>query len=307
MTAVALEVAERTPRRRTRLGALAAVEARRTLRSPWVWAGALATLAALSTAGDADYQSGSYALVTASGSALALGVFVHAVQAGGRDRAGGMEAVAPAAVMDGDERAAARLLGLWPAAVLGVVAALALAAGERVEGGFWVGDGLWRTDARRHSPLELTQWPALVLLAAAAGVAAGRAARRRGLVSTLGAVVAAGFGFISWAWQWVPARYVTLVQTQPIEVDLGPGYAVSDTPDGWLLAGPTQYDASWRRLVVHEAMAGWHSAYLVGLAVLLAGLAVRGRAGRRLVVAGALLAVLGVAAQVLVAPSSPAV
>lgn len=307
MTAVAVEGVGRAKARRSRLGALAALEARRTLRSPWVWAGAAGTLAVLSTAGDADFQAGSYSLVTASATALALGVFVHAVQAGGRDRAGGAEPVAPAAVMDGDERAAARVLGLWPALLLGLVAAVALAAGERVEGGFWVGEGLWRTDTRLHSALELTQWPALVLLAAAAGVAAGRASRRRGLVSTLGAVAAAGFGFTSWAWQWAPARYVTLVQTHPIELDLGPGYAVGGTPDGWLLAGPTDYDATWRRLVVHEAMAGWHSAYLVGVAVVLTGLAVRGRLGRRLVVAGALLAVVGVAAQVLVAPSSPGI
>jgi hypothetical protein len=291
--------------RRERTLALAAVEARRTLRSPWLWAGAAGTLALLALIDDPGYQSGSYTLATSAFSALALGAFVHAVHAGGRDRAGLDEPVAPAAVMDGDERAAGRLLGLWPVAAVGLLAALALGIGERIEGGYWVGEGLWRTDAQVHSVLELSQAPALVLFAAAAGLAAGRAARRRGLVSVLGAVAAAAFGFISWAWQWVPARYVTLVQTQPIEIDLAPGYAVGDTPDGWLLAAPNEFDATWRRVVVHEAMAGWHSAYLVGLAVLLAGLAVRGRLGARLVGAGGLVAVAGVVAQLVVAPASP--
>jgi|GEM_PF-2875401 hypothetical protein len=290
-----------------RLRALAAVEARRTARSTWLWTGAAGTLAMLSLLGDADYQSGSYTLATAGFTALALGVFVHAVHSGGRDRAGVDEAVAPAAVMDGDERATARLLGLWPGAAIGLLAALVLGVGERIEGGYWVGESLWRTDAQVHSVLELSQIPALVAFAAAAGLAAGRASRRRGLVSVLGAVAAAALGFTSWAWQWVPARYVTLVQTQPIELDLGPGFALSDTPDGWLLAGPNEFESSWRRVVVHEAMAGWHSVYLIGLAVLLAGLAVRGRAGARLALAGVLVAVTGVVAQVLVAPASPAV
>src|SRR5690606_4712613 len=138
----------------------------------------------------------------------------------------------PAAVMDGDERATARLLGLWPAAALSIVAAVALGVGERIEGGYWLGEGVWRTDTRVHGALELTQGPALVLFAGAAGLAAGRISRRRGLVSVLGAVAAAAFGFTSWAWQWVPARYVTLVQTQPIELDLGAGYDLSGAPDG---------------------------------------------------------------------------
>ena len=309
MTALTLPVegAGRTDERRRRLRALAAVEARRTARSPWLWAGVAGTFAMLSFVGDADYQSGSYTLVTAGATALALGVFVHAVHCGGRDRAGVDEPVAPAAVMDGDERATARLLGLWPGVAVGLLAALVLGVGERIEGGYWVGESLWRTDSQVHSVLELSQIPALVVFAAAAGLAAGRASSRRGLVSVLGAVAAAAFGFTSWAWQWVPARYVTLVQTQPIELDLGPGYPLSDTPDGWLLAGPNEFERSWRRVVVHEAMAGWHSVYLVGLAVLLAGLAVRGRAGARLVLAGLLVACAGVVAQVLVAPGSPVV
>lgn len=305
MTALALTRGASTSARRSRLGALAAVEARRTIRSPWVWTGLAGTGLALTSVGEADYQAGSYSLAAAAVTALALGVFVHAVHLGGRDRVGLSEPMAPASVMDGDERATARLLGLWPALALGTVAALALAVGERIEGGYWVGEGLWRTDSRVHSLLELTQGPALVLLAATGGLAAGRAFRRRGLMSVLGAVAAVAFGFTSWAWQSVPARYVTLVQTQPIELDLGPGYAVSDAPRGWLLAAPNEFEATWRRVVVHEAMAGWHSAYLVGVALLLAGLAVRGRLRPRLVVIGTMVAVVGVVAQVLVAPDTP--
>ncbi|MFP5254595.1 MAG: hypothetical protein ACLGI8_01970 [Acidimicrobiia bacterium] len=305
MTALTLTSGRVGSPRTRRLRALTAVEARRTLRSPWLWCGAAGSAAMTLTAGSVDYQSETYVNATMAVTALALGGFVHAVQVGGRDHSTSLDPFAPAAVMDADERATARLLGLWPLLLVGVLAAVVLGVGERIEGGFWLGEGARRTDSRVHSAFELSQLPAVVLVAAMAGMAAGRAARRRGLVAVLGAVAAAALGFVWWAWQWVPARYVTLMQAQPLEIDLEQGLTASDTPADWWVAAPNEFDLSWRRVLVHEAMAGWHSAYLVGVSIILAGLAVRGRIGVRLVAVGLGIAVAGVAAQMLVAPGSP--
>lgn len=290
---------------RAATAALARLEAARTARSPWLWGGLVLTAWAALATGGADFQSGRYALATSAWSALALGVFLHAVEAGGRDRTRG--ALAPAAPVADRQRTVARLLGLWPALAVAVAAVVAAAVAERVEGGYWMGDGASRVDDAVHGPLELLQPIALVVLAGAVGVAAGRVTARRGLVSGLGAMAAVALGFLSWAWQWSPARYVTAVQVQPVEVDLPAGFDVAAAPDGWLLAAPDRYEGAWRRVIVSEAMAGWHSAYLLGLAMLAAGVAVRGRPGWALALAGVGVAAVGVVAQVLVAPGALAV
>lgn len=291
--------------RRAATAALVRLEAARTARSPWLWGGLALTAWAALLSGDADFQSGRYALATSAWSGLALGAFLHAVEAGGRDRARGP--LAPAAPLADRERALARLLGLWPALVVTVAAVAVAAVVERLEGGFWMGDGATRIDDAVHGPLELLQPLALVALAGAVGVAAGRTCAWRGLASGIGAVAAVAFGFLSWAWQWSPARYVAPVQLQPVEVDLPATVDVAAVPDGWLLAAPDRYEGGWRRVIVSEAMAGWHSAYLLGLAMLAAGVAVRGRPGWALALAGVGVAAVGVVAQVLVAPGALAV
>lgn len=115
------------------------------------------------------------------------------------------------------------------------------------------------------------------------------------------------FGMVTWAWEAPPVRYVTPVQTQPIEQTIGgPGANPATFPDHWLLSAPDEYDAEWDRVIVHQPMAAWHDVYLVGLALAAAGFAIRGRGGRRALVAGVLVATLGVAAQAVVAPPSSA-
>jgi hypothetical protein len=100
-------------------------------------------------------------------------------------------------------------------------------------------------------------------------------------------------------------RYVTPIQTQPIEVPIGPASLDPLTlPAGWLLSSPGQYEPDWARVIVHVPMAAWHDVYLIGLALLGAGFAIRRRRGRWLVAAGALAVLVGIVAQALVAPAA---
>ena len=57
-------------------------------------------------------------------------------------------------------------------------------------------------------------------------------------------------------------------------------------------------------MIVHVPMAAWHDVYLIGLALVGAGFAVRRRRGRWLVAAGALTVLVGIVAQALVAPGA---
>lgn len=289
---------------RRRVLALAAAEARLAVRAPWIWIGVVLSAVAARSTLDADFSAGAYQGVMASITGVAIGIFVTAVQAGGRDRVLTSGAVGEGAVVDADERALARLLGQWPTIAIGGLYVAGLRAYEGSEGGFWLGDWPRRTDDATHSAVELLQGPALFVLAAAAGIAVSRATARRAVVSSIGVVVLATLGLLAWAWQWTPAVYVTAIQTQPVEITLGgAGFDATSVPSGWLLSAPDAYDASWDRVLVHLPMAGWHAVYLLGLAALAAGAAVRQRAGRLLAGVGLAAALLGVVAQVLTAPA----
>ena len=103
--------------------ALVAIEARRSLKAPWLWLGiALSTCFSLSAIGP-SFAGGGYHGLIASFAGVAAGLFVLGVNAGGRDHTTG-GAVAPEAAVDGDERALGRLLGLWPALAVAVLFAV---------------------------------------------------------------------------------------------------------------------------------------------------------------------------------------
>ena len=286
---------------------VAALEARRNLRDVGLWAGLLGgVLLARTTAN--DWQGAVYGTFPMLFVPLMIAIFVAGVRSGGRDRHPSLPPLAEEAPLGPAPRAAGRLLGLLPLVAIGAGAVVLVAIGIRLEGGHWVGDAPGRTDEAVHTLPEVIQPMVLMAVAAAVGVAVGRTVRRTGPAMTLGVVLWFLMGVGTWAWQWVPARYVTLVQTQPIEQRVGPADADPHLfPDEWLLSAPDQYDQDWDRILVHQAMAAWHDVYLVGIAAAAAGIAVRGRNGRRLVAAGAVIAVLGVTAQAVVAPPGEAV
>lgn len=286
--------------------AVARLEAARQLRAVPIWLGLALSAYLAWISRDVDWQSGTYTQLSIVTTPLAAALFVAGVRGGGRDRHSDLPPLAEEAAVGTDERVRARLLGMVPVVGIGVTALGVAALAIRIEGGHWVGDWPGRTDTAVHSLPEVIQPMLVLVLAAALGVAAGRTFRRRSPVAVIGVVVLLATGAISWAWQGVPARYVTLVQLQPIEVQVG-GVGADPTsfPDEWLLSAPDEYDADWDRVIVHQPMAAWHDVYLGGLVLAAVAVALRGVGGRRLLVVGLTIAVLGVGAQAAVAPEAP--
>jgi len=277
---------------------LGRLEARRALRSVPFWVGLAATgLYFFQVTGGGNWQSETYQIAgsVAFGPACA-GIFVAAVLAGSRDHAAELP-LAEEAALDADRRAVAHLLGVLTHVAVLVLVVAALAIVTRIEGGFWIGDGASRIDDAVHSPAELLQPILAGAFAGALGVAIGRATRLRFAAAVTGGLVWLLGSLVYWAWQGVPLRYVTVLQVQPIEVDLPTGTAPSDMP-GMQLSSPDQYQDAWRWVVVDQAMVAWHDVYLFALVLVAGGLAVRGRAGRVVGAIGALVAVGAVVLQI---------
>ena len=168
-----------------------------------------------------------------------------------------------------------------------------------------MGDRPGRTDHAFHSLPEVLQPVLVVAVGAAAGVALGRATRHRTLASLVGGLGLAVMGSVAWAFQARPVAYMTLLQVQPFSQRIDPlGFNPQRIPDGWLVTAPDAFEPHWRHVIIDQAVAAWHDAYLVGLILLATGLAVRGRRGRAVAVAGLVLAVAAALVQALVAPAA---
>lgn len=296
--------------RRDAIADLARTEARRALLGLPFWLGLAITIWFGAETTGLDWQGATYAAFPTAFGALAAGIFVAGVLAGGRDHRGDNRLpLAEEAALDGTARTVARILSLVPLVLIGAVLVVAVAVGIRIEGGHWVGDHPGRTDIAVHSPAEVLQPILLLAIAAIAGVAAGRTFRRRSPVIVVGLLVWFLLIGAYWIWQGVPMVYAVPIQVQPIEVAIaGDATDPATFPGDWLLNDPGDGDGGengngeWRRVLVHQPLAIGHDIYLVGLGALAAGVALRGRSGRRLVVAGVLVAGLGLATQVLVMP-----
>jgi hypothetical protein len=300
MTNVA--VVTRPPRERRARIALVAVEARRSLTAPWLWLGMAATSWFAFNTTATTYAGGGYHGLMASFSGVAAGLFLLAVNAGGRDHTIGGP-VAPEAAVGADDRALGRLVGLWPAVGVAVLFAGAVFAVQRLEGGMRIADWPAGGNQALYSIVEMLQPPILFVVAATAGVALGRASAHRAIVSVAGALVIVATGVAYWAWQWRPAVWFTLIQTQPIEVRLGSDFSPQLAPSTWMLSAPDQYEPTWGRVIVHHWMAGWHLVYLVGLASVFAGLAIRGRRGRVAVITGTAVVVVALIGAIVATPA----
>lgn len=290
--------------RRRPIAALAALEARRNVRSVWLWVGIAVSALMGRQVGTTDWQAGTYQGLQAACTAVAFGILVIGLGAGGRDHYGERPPLAEEAAIGPDARATARLLGLWPAWAVGSLWAVIVFVAVRIEGGLWVGDEPGRTDSAVYTLPEMLQPLLLFAFAGAAGVAIGRACRYRVPVA-IGALAFSVFGLIAWAFQSPPMRYVTPIQTQPFQQHIGPASLDPLTlPPDWLLSAPAQFETDWARVIVHQPTAAGHDVYLLGLTVLCAGLAVRATLGRRLIALGIVCAIGGIVAQVALAPSA---
>ena len=92
-----------------------------------------------------------------------------------------------------------------------------------------------------------------------------------------------------------------LVTPPPLRVDLPDVHSISETPAGWHVVYPDQYNAEYARDLVHTPTVLYHNLFLLGL-LMVVGASV-GRSHRRTVRRGGIaLAVAGVIAQLAVSP-----
>jgi hypothetical protein len=178
--------------------------------------------------------------------------------------------------MDGDARALARLASLIvPVSMAGLLMAI-IGVASRIEGGFRVGEGRFRTDSAMHSVFELAQPALTVAVIGAAAVAIGRAVRRSGPAIVVGLVVLFFTGGVYWLWNDRVVYTTALMQVQPLGFD--------------------------NREQVHTPTAVLHDLYLLGLAVVFCGLSLRQSPRGRLLAGGAAVAAAAVVAQLVVSP-----
>lgn len=284
--------------------ALARAEAGRILRSPLLYLGlvlsAVFSWAVVRPGGNRDEWSGdeyAAAPVMLVPLLIATAILVSAAFHRERDPVG---TEAPASTT---ARTGGILLGAFPVLVL--VGLLSLGLALYVDGvdGFDLGDEPGRTMGARFTILELLQHLSLAVLAIASGAAAGRRLASR---ATAALVLFAGWFpamFVYWLFQLPAIVPFSIVQVQPVNVRVAPADTDPLTlPAEWLLSAPNEFQDHWGRYFVSNALAGWHDLWLLGLSCLFLSLVFTSRWRRRLLVVGAVLAVIGIAAQYAVLP-----
>lgn len=259
--------------------ALAGVEAWRNLRSPLLLVVLAFTALSVMNMNTADWSGGTYSTLPLYFVPLAGGTFFLGLRSAGRDHRSDLPPLGEDCALDETVRTAGRLLGLAVFPAIAAAGVLVIEVASRIEGGYWIGDAPRRTDTALHTPFELLQPIALVALAGAAGVAAGRRFRHRTPIAVLGGVMTFLFWGAYWAFQWPPMFVMSLVQTQPIARWAGPTSAAAYSfPDHWLVSYD-DYEKVWSRQYVDQPLIGGHVLYLVGLTVLCVGSALRVRGG----------------------------
>ena len=278
---------------------LAWIEGVRVLCHPAPWIGLVLSVGWATSAFDQTWASARYEGLLTSVSPLLLGVSLASVSAFGREHV----PVADDAPMSAPARSAARLLGGVALVGLVTVVVAAVSIWLRVRGGLELGDEPGRTAHAYYTLPELLQSALLACFAVALGAAVVHVVRQRLAASIALFLFWFLVGGTYWMFNGSVARWLAVVQTQPVFVEAGPRSAdPTSFPAGWLLSGPGDFQDFWARLVVSPAMAAWHDVYLVALAMLAVAVAVPGRTRRWLLVAGGLLAVYAVLMQRMVAP-----
>lgn len=281
------------------LRTLMKVETSRLLRHPALPLGLVGTALFGRTALDGEWAGAAYTGMPAAIGPMLLGISVASGAAFARDR----DPLAEDAPLGPGRRAVARLLAGAP--VVAVVAVL-VAVGAvwlRAHGGLDLGNEPGRTLHAHFTLPELLQPIVLAAFAVAFGAAATTVIRHR-LAATV-AMFVAWFAVSGayWLFNGPAATAFSVIQVQPLTVPVGPPSTDPlSFPSSWLLSAPGAYQDYWGRVVVSPAMAAWHDVYLVGLTLLAAAVATRGRTRRSLAVAGLVVAVVGAAAQKMVQP-----
>ncbi len=305
MTALDSLTPQRQLARTTSIRALARLEARRYVRRLALWIGLAGTVAFTlrSGANVGDSWSGqTYEnAVPLSFLPLIIGTFIAALQIGGTDRSANPAGPAEGTPLGAEQRNLARLAGLVVPIALSILVIIGIAIASRVEGGFWIGEAPRRTDSALHSFVELMQPPLLVAVAGASGVALGRTRRRLAPAMIVGSVFWFLAGGFYWVWNIAGLHSVALAQVQPMRIDLPSTTDPLLLPADWFVSRPNEYDG-WQRIWVHLPTVVWHNVYLLGLALVCSGMAIREARGARLALGGLGVTVVGVVAQLLVSP-----
>jgi len=299
MTIATVALPRVTAEPRAAVRRLAWIEGLRVLRHPAPWIGLLLSVGWAINVFDQTWASAGYEGLVASVAPLLLGVSLASVSAFGREHV----PVADDAPMSAAGRSAARLLG--GVALVGLVALVvgAVAFWLRLRGGLALGDEPGRTAHAYYSLPELLQPVLLGCFAVALGAAVVHVVRQRLAASIALFLFWFLVGGTYWMFNGSIARWMAVVQTQPVFVEAGPSTAdPTSFPSSWLLSVPGEFQDFWARLIVSPAMAAWHDVYLVALTMLAVAVAVPGRTRRWLLVSGALLALCAVLMQRMVTP-----
>lgn len=278
---------------------LVAAEARRMVRSPWLLLAVPVTWAAARPALTAEWSGAAYTSLPAAAGPALFAVSVAVAAACGRDR----QPLAEDAPVGVGERTAARLLAGGVFVALMALVAGAAALWLRSRGGLDLGDEPGRTLQAQFTVPEVLQPVALIVVAVALGAAAARWVRQRLAALSLLFLVWFAASLVYWAFNGPTVRAFALVQSQPVTVRVAEPWVDPLTlPSSWLLTAPGQYQDFWGRLVVSPALAAWHDVYLLGLAGVLAGVALDARRGRLVGAVGFVVLVAGVVGQLVVQP-----
>ncbi len=264
--------------RRAAILALARIESASMARRMSIWVGVALTIAGVVVAarGQPDWSSKFRDLVPLSIFPMTFATYIAAVRSGNRDRSHRHPPLDEAAPLDADDRTLARLASLVVPVGLIALVMVVFGVATRIEGGFRMGDGVYRTETALHSVFDLLQPPLVIAVIGAVGVAIGRAVRWTAPAMTIGLLLLfMGLG-PWWLWNDRWAYTTALMQVQPLEF-----------PD---------------RYFVHAPTVALHDVYLVGLVALFSGLALRAHPRGRLVAAGVLIAALAVGAQLAMSP-----
>jgi hypothetical protein len=281
--------------------ALAAIEARRQLRSPLLWLGLALSAAFLwqSLRAPGDWSGALYSMLPIVVGPLVAALSMVVAGSFHRERI----ELPGAGPVDEETRAAGRLLGSMASVAVVVVATVAAATAARLHGGFDLGDEPGRTLHAQYSWPEILQPVCLALLAVGAGSAAGRRFRRRATAALTLFVAWFPVVLVAWAFAAPQVTPFSIIQLQPISVEIGPSDADPlSFPSSWLLSAPGEYQDHWARAFTSIPLGIGHNVWLLGLALTLTGLALPRRRALPVVACGILLGTVGVVTQFLVIP-----
>jgi hypothetical protein len=298
---VAVPRGDVAPVRRRVVRALAVIEARRLLRSPLVWLGlVLAVVYVWGTfQSPPDWSGARYVGLPDFIGPVAAGISMAVAGAFHRER---IDPTGAGPVGEGT-RAAGRLTGSLVLVGLVVLLTGVGAALARWHGGFDLGDEPGRTLHAQYSWPEILQPVCLALVAVGAGAVAGRRFRRRATATLTLFVGWFPVAFVPWAFQSTTVAPFSILQLQPLTIDVGPvGTDPLSFPSSWLLLVPGEYQDFWGRAFTSIPLGVGHDLWLLGLAAVLTALALPRRRLLPLLAAGLVVAAAGVALQYAVIP-----